>query len=177
MKQPEFSSRGDARDRKIEFSPIGIIHSPYAEPAGVPIQGVFAGGAEGTVEIMPEFAAGLGDLDGFSHIILLYCFHLSKGCTLTCKPFLDIQERGLFATRAPRRPNPIGLSIVRLLGIEGCVLRVADVDIVDGTPLLDIKPYIPDFDVRTNVRTGWYESARNKQQTVADTRFMHKEEP
>ena len=91
-----------------------------------------------------------------------------------CKPFLDVQKRGVFATRAPRRPNPIGLSIVRLLGIEGCVLTIGDVDIVDGTPLLDIKPYIPDFDVRSNVRAGWYENARNRQQTVADARFMQK---
>jgi len=162
---------------QFDFSPIGIIHSPYAEPVGIPIQGVFAGDATGTVEVFPEFNAGLADLDGFSHIILLYGFHLSKGYTLTCKPFLDIQARGVFATRAPRRPNPIGMSIVRLLSVEGCVLRIGDVDIVDGTPLLDIKPYIPDFDERTGVRTGWYESARNKQQTVADTRFMHKEEP
>ena len=162
---------------QFDFSPIGIIHSPYAEPVGIPIQGVFAGDATGTVEVFPEFNVGLADLDGFSHIILLYGFHLSKGYTLTCKPFLDIQARGVFATRAPRRPNSIGMSIVRLLGIEGCVLRISDIDIVDGTPLLDIKPYIPDFDVRTNVRSGWYEQARNKQQTVADTRFMHKEEP
>jgi tRNA-Thr(GGU) m(6)t(6)A37 methyltransferase TsaA len=162
---------------KFNFSPIGIIHSPYAEPVGVPIQGVFADGTVGTVEVFPEFAAGLSDLDGFSHIILLFCFHCSQGYALTCTPFLDVRPRGVFATRAPRRPNPIGLSIVSLLGIEECVLRVADIDIVDGTPLLDIKPYIPDFDVRTVVRTGWYESARNKEQTFADTRFMHKEEP
>lgn len=155
------------------FEPIGTIHSPYAEPAGVPIQGVFAQGATGTVEVFPEYAAGLADLDGFSHIILLYCLHLSHGCALMCKPFLDIQERGVFATRAPRRPNPIGMSIVRLLGIEGRVLRIADVDIVDGSPLLDIKPYVPDFDVRSGVRTGWYETARNRQQTVADARFMY----
>jgi tRNA-Thr(GGU) m(6)t(6)A37 methyltransferase TsaA len=161
---------------KLAFAPIGIIHSPYAEPAGVPIQGVFADGAEGTVEVFPEFAAGLADLDGFSHIILLYGLHLSNGYTLTCKPFLDIQERGVFATRAPRRPNPIGLSVVRLLGIEGCVLRVADIDIVDGTPLLDIKPYISEFDVRSNVKAGWYDTARNRQQMVADARFMHKED-
>ncbi|MBM4310957.1 MAG: tRNA (N6-threonylcarbamoyladenosine(37)-N6)-methyltransferase TrmO [Deltaproteobacteria bacterium] len=180
MKQPETPGRTDARNFKFDFAPIGIIHSPYAEPAGVPIQGVFAGGAEGTVELLPELAAGLADLEGFSHIILLYYFHLSKGCTLTCKPFLDTQERGVFATRAPRRPNPIGMSVVRLLGIEGCALRIGDVDIVDGTPLLDIKPYIPDFDVRVEVRSGWYESARNKQQIVSDGRFMHtdaKEKP
>ena len=161
---------------KFNFSPIGIIHSPYAEPVGIPIQGVFAGDATGAVEVFPEFNAGLADLDGFSHIILLYGFHLSNGYTLTCKPFLDIQARGVFATRAPRRPNPIGLSVVRLLGIEGRVLRIADIDIVDKTPLLDIKPYIPDFDMRTGVRTGWYEQARNKQQTVSDSRFMQEEE-
>jgi tRNA-Thr(GGU) m(6)t(6)A37 methyltransferase TsaA len=161
---------------KFDFSPIGIVHTPYAEPAGVPIQGVFADGSVGTVEVFPEFAAGLSDLDGFSHIILLYCFHRSQGYALRCRPFLDGRDRGVFATRAPRRPNPIGMSIVRLLGIEGCVLRIGDVDIVDGTPLLDIKPHVPDFDVRTGVKTGWYESALNKQQIVADTRFMHKEE-
>jgi len=161
---------------KFDFETIGTIHSPYAEPAGVPIQGVFAGGAAGTVEVFPEYAAGLADIDGFSHIILLYCLHRSRGYSLTCKPFLDVQERGVFATRAPRRPNPIGFSVVRLSGIEGRVLRIADVDIVDGTPLLDIKPYIPEFDVRTNVRSGWYEQARNKQQTVSDGRFVHTDE-
>ncbi len=158
---------------KCDFSPIGTIHSPYAEPAGVPIQGVFADGAVGTVEVFPEFAAGLADLDGFSHIILLFCFHRSQGYALECTPFLDVHQRGVFATRAPRRPNPLGLSVVSLLGIEGCVLRIGGVDIVDGTPLLDIKPYIPDFDVRTGVRTGWYEQARNKQQTVSDERFVN----
>ena len=157
---------------KFEFSPIGIIHSPYAEPVGVPIQGVYGGDAIATVEVSPEFREGLSDLEGFSHIILLYCLHRSQGYSLTCKPFLDVQKRGVFSTRAPRRPNPIGLSIVRLLGIDGCVLRIADVDIVDGTPLLDIKPYISEFDVRSNVRAGWYENARNKEQIKADERFV-----
>jgi len=161
---------------QFDFKPIGTIHSPYAEPAGVPIQGVFADNAEGTVELLPEFAAALADLDGFSHIILLYCFHRSNGYELTCKPFLDTERRGLFATRAPRRPNPIGISVVRLLGIEGRVLRIADIDIVDGTPLLDIKPYIPDFDVRFDTRAGWYERARNKQQIVSDGRFVYADE-
>lgn len=159
---------------KFEFSPIGIIHSPYAEPVGVPIQGVYADGAIGTIDVSVEFCEGLNDLEGFSHIILLYCLHRSQGYSLTCKPFLDVHSRGVFATRAPRRPNPIGLSIVRLLGIDGCVLRIGDVDIVDGTPLLDIKPYIPDFDARSNVRAGWYDSACNRQQTVADMRFIKK---
>lgn len=158
----------------IEFSPIGIIHSGWAEPVGVPIQGVYADGATGTVEVRAEFREGLTDLEGFSHIILLYVLHRSQGYSLMCKPFLDMENRGVFATRAPRRPNPIGLSIVRLLGMDGCVLTIGDVDIVDGTPLLDIKPYIPDFDARSNVRSGWYDIARNRQQTVSDARFMQK---
>lgn len=159
---------------KFEFSPIGIVHSSWTEPVGVPIQAAFAGGAAGTIEVLPEFSEGLADLDGFSHIILLYCFHRSRGCTLTCRPFLDDRERGVFATRAPRRPNPIGMSIVRLLGVDGAVLRIADVDIVDGTPLLDIKPYIPDFDARKDVRTGWHETARHRQ-TMADRRFVSRD--
>ncbi|MBN2106798.1 MAG: tRNA (N6-threonylcarbamoyladenosine(37)-N6)-methyltransferase TrmO [Deltaproteobacteria bacterium] len=159
---------------KIEFSPIGSIHSPYTEPAGVPIQGVFANGAVGTVEVFPEFSQGLTDLGGFSHIILLYHLHRVQGYSFMCRPFLDMQDRGIFSTRAPRRPNPIGLSVVELLGIDGCTLTIGGVDIVDGTPLLDIKPYIPDFDVQPAVRIGWYARAGNKKQTVADDRFVHK---
>jgi len=158
---------------KYEFFPIGIIYSAFADPAGVPIQGVYAGDSIGTVEVSAEFCEGLSDLEGFSHIILLYFLHRSQGYSLTCKPFLDVQNRGVFATRAPRRPNAIGLSVVRLLGIDGSVLRIGDVDIVDGTPLLDIKPYIPEFDVRSNVRTGWHEQAGNKQQITADARFIY----
>jgi tRNA-Thr(GGU) m(6)t(6)A37 methyltransferase TsaA len=161
---------------KLEFSSIGIIHSPYTEPAGVPIQGVFANGVTGTVEVFPEFAEGLTDLDGFSHIMLLYRFHRVQSYTLMCRPFLDVQDRGVFATRAPRRPNPIGISVVELLGIDGCTLAIGGVDIVDGTPLIDIKPYVPDFDVQPQVRTGWYANAGNKKQTVADDRFVHTEE-
>jgi len=160
---------------KIEFSPIGSIHSPYTEPAGVPIQGVFANGAVGTIEVFPEFSEGLTDLGGFSHIILLYHFHRVQGYSLLCRPFLDVQDRGIFATRAPRRPNPIGLSVVELLGIDGCTLTIGGVDIVDGAPLLDIKPYVPDFDVQPQVRIGWYANAGNKKQTVADDRFVHNE--
>jgi tRNA-Thr(GGU) m(6)t(6)A37 methyltransferase TsaA len=115
----------------------------------------------GRIEVYPEFAAGLQDLDGFSHLILLYVFHQSNGYTLQVKPFLDDQVRGLFATRYPRRPNPIGLSIVRLLARQENILDIEGVDMLDGTPLLDIKPYIPDFDVRTESRSGWYET-RNK---------------
>ncbi len=159
---------------KIDLSPIGIIHSPYAEPAGVPIQGVYSPDSTGTVEVFPEFAEGLTDLEGFSHILLLYCFHRAQGYSLMCRPFLDDRDHGVFATRAPRRPNPLGLSLVELHKVEGAVLTIGKVDIVDGAPLLDIKPYVPDFDMRHEVRTGWIETAANRQQTIADGRFTEK---
>ena len=157
---------------KIELSPIGIIHTPYKDPQGVPIQPVFSKDVVGTVEVLPEYKKGLSDLDGFSHIILLYFFHKSTGYKLLCRPFLDNQERDLFATRAPRRPNPIGLSVVELLKIEDHVMTVGSPDILDGTPLLDIKPYVPEFDCRDTVKTGWYEKAGNRTQTFADERFL-----
>jgi len=145
----------------IELNPIGTIHTPFTEPAGMPIQPTGGAGVQGTVEIFEEYQAGLKDLDGFSHIILLYYFHRSQGFKLHVVPFMDTQERGLFATRAPMRPNPIGLSIVQLDRIESGILHIQNVDIVDGTPLLDIKPYVPDFDNYGEVRTGWLDETRN----------------
>jgi tRNA-Thr(GGU) m(6)t(6)A37 methyltransferase TsaA len=147
----------------MEFNmrPIGVIHSPYTDKDQTPIQ-PSRSQAPGSVEIYPEFAEGLQGLEGFSHIIILYIFHQSMGYSLRVKPFLDHQEHGLFATRYPYRPNPIGLSIVRLEGIRANILNVADIDVLDGTPLLDIKPYVPDFDVRENARTGWYETRSKK---------------
>ncbi len=130
----------------ISYRPIGVIHSPFEDIENVPIQPSAASGLRGTVEVFAEFAPGLRDLDGFSHVILLYHFHRVTQTRLTAVPFLDQRPRGLFATRALSRPNPIGLSIVRLLGVEGGVLHVESVDIVDGTPLLDVKPYVPAFD-------------------------------
>ncbi len=124
----------------------------------MPIQPAAARGIEGTVEVDVKYKAALQDLDGFSHIILIYHLHLSTGFDLTVIPFLDDTRRGLFATRAPRRPNPIGISVVRLIEIEEAALYISDVDIVDGTPLLDIKPYVPDFDAAQNIRIGWLES-------------------
>ena len=144
----------------IELKPIGIIHSPFKEAEGMPIQPAGAVGVCGTVEVFEEYHAGLKDLDGFSHIILLYLFHRSQGFKLEVVPFMDTQPRGLFATRAPRRPNPIGMSVVQLDRIENGVLHVQNVDILDGTPLLDIKPYVPEFDSREDIRTGWLEQAR-----------------
>lgn len=137
------------------FQPIGIIHSPFQEPQGTPIQPGAAHDVAGVVEILPDLAAGLKDLEGFSRLILLYQFHLAKTFSLRVTPFLDDEERGLFATRAPARPCPIGLSVVRLDRIEGNRLLVRDVDVVDGTPLLDIKPYVPQFDSFPDEKIGW----------------------
>jgi tRNA-Thr(GGU) m(6)t(6)A37 methyltransferase TsaA len=139
----------------IIYKPIGTIHSPFKEARNVPIQSACAGDIKGTVEVFPEYSEGLADLGGFSHVILVYHFHLSKGHSLKVKPYLDDKLRGVFATRAPGRPNPIGISIVRLLRVEGRKLYIRDVDIVDGTPLLDIKPYVPKFDSPNADRIGW----------------------
>jgi len=126
----------------------------------MPIQPAGGAGIKGTVDVFEDFRPGLRDLDGFSHIILLYHFHRSEGFSLHVVPFLDTVPRGLFATRAPKRPNPIGLSIVQLDKLEDGVLHIQNVDILDGTPLLDIKPYVSEFDAQLNVRAGWLEKAR-----------------
>lgn len=136
--------------------PIGIIHSPFHRKSETPIQPTRSN-AKGWVKVHEEFAGGLQDIEGFSHLILLYAFHCSSGYQLRVIPFLDDQERGLFSTRYPCRPNPIGLSIVELLVRQENRLIIGGVDVLDGTPLLDIKPYVPDFDWRVDVRTGWYE--------------------
>ena len=141
----------------IKYKPIGFIHTPFKEPKGVPIQPVAGKDIEGKIEILPDYVEGLKDLEGFSHIILIYHLHLSKKASLLVKPYMDEKLRGVFATRAPSRPNPIGLSIVRLVKIKGNMIYIKDVDIVDGTPLLDIKPYVPEFDLREVNRIGWLE--------------------
>ena len=158
--------------QEIQYRPIGIIHSPFKGPHGVPIQPKAAEEIKGTVELFDEFKEGLADLDGFSHVILIYHFHLSEGYTLKVKPFLDDTPRGLFATRAPRRPNPIGVSVVPLVRIDGATLYVSNLDIVDGTPLLDIKPYVPEFDKQTDIRVGWLTGkSRRVKDTFSDDRF------
>ena len=143
----------------MEFTmrPIGVIHSPYEEKEQIPIQ-ASRSKAIGRVELYPEFVEGLKDIEGFSHIILIYAFHHSTGYDLHIKPFLDDQERGLFSTRYPYRPNPIGISIVHLLSRQGNSLTFEGADVLNDTPLLDIKPYVPDFDQQIDVRTGWYET-------------------
>ncbi len=154
----------------LELDPIGIIHSPFKEAAGTPIQTSMARDTLGTVEVLRAFANGLKDLDGVDRIWLLYWFDRAAVPKLIVTPYLDDQPHGIFATRAPARPNPIGMSAVRLLRIEGCTLHVADVDILDGTPLLDIKPYVPQFDRLSAERTGWLQQANNRPRT-ADRRF------
>ncbi len=137
------------------FTPIGVIRSEHTLAAATPIQPVFAKGCRGRAEILSEYADGLCDLEGFSHIYLIYVFDRADTPKLLVRPFLDDQVRGVFATRAPTRPNPIGLSIVELVGIEGNTLLLDGVDILDGTPLLDIKPYSVRFDRVENTRNGW----------------------
>jgi tRNA-Thr(GGU) m(6)t(6)A37 methyltransferase TsaA len=157
---------------KIEYHPIGIIHSPFTKLSGMPIQPAGAAGVEGTVEVFPKYNDGLKDLEGFSHIIMLYHFHRSKGFKLHAVPFMDSTPRGIFATRAPKRPNPIGLSVIKLQKIQDNILYVENVDILDGTPLLDIKPYVPEFDEQTEARAGWLEEARKEvSKRKSDQRF------
>ena len=154
----------------IEIKAIGVIRTPFQQPAGTPIQPSRSDGARGTVEIFDEFREGLKDLDGFDRIWLLYWLDRAPSPRFRVRPFLDDCPRGLFATRAPSRPNPIGMSPVRLLRINGSVLEVADVDVLDGTPLLDIKPYVPDFDCYPVERAGWYDRVRSSRR-MADGRF------
>ena len=143
---------------KIIYHPIGIIRTPFKPGDKVPVQPKFAEGTEGEIEIFPEYVQGLKDIEKFSHIILIYHFHLCHGYKLLVKPFFDDKIRGVFSTISPHRPNPIGISIVRLKEVKNNIIKVSDVDIIDKTPLLDIKPYVPVFDRRKNVKIGWLEN-------------------
>jgi tRNA-Thr(GGU) m(6)t(6)A37 methyltransferase TsaA len=162
---------------QVIFTPIGIIRSPFTDISGMPVQPVGARGVQGTLEIFSEYEEGLCDLGGFSRIILIYAFHRCASCQLTVTPFLDTTDHGIFATRAPCRPNAIGLSVVRLVAINGCELLIEDVDVLDGTPLLDIKPYVPAFDCYPDEMAGWLTYG---QDTVgskkSDNRFGEKDD-
>jgi len=159
--------------KEINYKQIGIIHSPLKEPRGTPIQAAAAKGIEGSVEVFQEYTDGLEDLDGFSHIILIYHFHLCNESSLKIKPYMDYQKHGIFSTRAPCRPNPIGISVVRLVKINKNILQIKDLDIIDRTPLLDIKPYVPVFDVRSIEKSGWLKNNIHKvKKTKDDGRFM-----
>ena len=156
----------------VTFRPIGVVRSPFADPDGMPIQASGAGGARGTIEVDPALADGLAGLEGFSHLVLIYHLHRVRRPRLVVTPFLDTETHGIFATRSPARPNAIGLSTVRLLAVRGTTLEIADVDVLDGTPLLDLKPYVPAFDDRPGARIGWFEGrAERAGETVSDDRF------
>ena len=139
----------------VTYRPIGVVRSPFKTPQDMPIQPVAAEGVEGRIDLLSEFSEGLQDLEGFSHVVLIYHLHRSRGFALLVRPFLDDELRGVFATRAPRRPNPIGLSVVRLVAIEATTLHIRNVDIVDNTPLLDLKPHIPGIDPEGPFTLGW----------------------
>ena len=157
----------------IAMTPIGVIHTPFLQTRDTPIQPLGGQGVRGSIVLDPAYADGLADIDGFSHLTLVYCFDRIRAPALRVVPFMDTQERGIFAPRAPKRPNRIGLSTVRLLAVKGCVLEIEDVDMLDGTPLLDIKPFYPRYDNRQDVRIGWLERAKDLpvEQLRADGRF------
>ena len=143
------------KENSITYNKIGVIKTPFEKTDKIPIQSVFGKDIEGRVEIYPEYTQGLIDLENFSHIYLVYHFHHSKSYNLLCKPFLDDKKHGIFAIRGPNRPNSIGISLVELISIEDNIINIRGIDIFNGTPLLDIKPYIEKFDVRTSTRSGW----------------------
>ena len=158
---------------QFSFRPIGILRTPFEAKHGVPIQGIFDPESKGTAEIFEAYERGLTDIEGFSHLVLIYVFHQSKGYDLICRPYMEEKLHGVFAMRAPRRPNPIGFSVVRLEKREGRILHLAEVDMLDGTPLLDIKPFVPKFDHRENSRVGWMERTfrDSRHTTLSDDRF------
>lgn len=156
----------------FDIKPIGVIQSPFKSVEDMPIQPSGANGVRGKLILNPAFEEGLADLDGFSHIYLIYIFHAIQSFQLTVTPFLDNEQRGIFSTRAPKRPNPIGLSVVKLINIEGNLLYLDNIDMLDGTPVIDIKPYVPAFDHPGETRIGWLqESSDRVNRTRSDKRF------
>jgi tRNA-Thr(GGU) m(6)t(6)A37 methyltransferase TsaA len=153
---------------KVTLEFIGTIHTPFIEPKGTPITSFAGSGVKGTVEVNEQFAPGLKDIEGFSHLTLIYYMHRVTRKGLNSVPFMDDEPHGVFATRSPLRPNHIGMSIVRLMGVRGNTLDIQDLDIVDGTPLLDIKPYIPQVDSRTECRTGWFTGDMDRMKRTRD---------
>ena len=158
------------------FHPIGVVRSPHTDPAQTPIQPVFARGLKGRVVLDPRYTAGLVDLDGFSHIYVCYVFHATQETNLSVRPFLEETPHGVFATRAPCRPNKLGFSVVRLISIEENVLHIEDVDMLDGTPVIDIKPYVARFDHREHVRSGWQDEIADDTAAVRGRRGFGKSE-
>jgi tRNA (adenine37-N6)-methyltransferase len=154
----------------VRLEPIGVIRSPFTEQAGTPIQPANAGAARGHVEVLPRYTEALRDLDGFERIWLVFLLDRAGPWRPVVQPYRDTTPRGLFATRAPSRPCPIGMSVVRLVGVRGSTIEVEGVDALDETPLLDIKPYVPEFDAFPSSRAGWFDAAPHEIST-ADGRF------
>jgi tRNA (adenine37-N6)-methyltransferase len=154
--------------QSIVYKPIGFVHSAYSQPEGTPIQSAFAQNTGAVIVLCPQYREGLDGLEGFSHIYILYHLHLVGNKGLKVTPFLDDKPHGIFATRSPARPNPIGISVVALEKIEGNRLYINNVDILDGTPVLDIKPYLPRFDCFETSRNGWFENKQNLMSTACD---------
>ncbi len=167
---PEINLRYD----QLTVTPIGLIHTPFQQSKGTPIQGAVSNDAEGVIELLPEFIPGLRDLEAFERLWLIYLLDRASAAQMQVRPYLEDEEHGVFATRAPARPNPIGLTAVRLVGIKDNRLLISGVDMLDGTPLLDIKPYIPAFDCFEVNRVGWYQN-KIAQGAVADDRFENHE--
>lgn len=161
--------------KQITLNPIGVIHTPHKDTNNMPIQPIAAEGIKGHIELLPEYSQGLTDLEGFSHITLIYFFHKIKGYKLMVKPFMDTVEHGIFACKAPKRPNAIGTSTVKLLRIENNIIYVEQVDMLDGTPLIDIKPFFPKYDNRLNAKAGWLETKKGvpPEQLRSDNRFKN----
>jgi len=158
------------------MQPIGTIHTPYTSLKDMPIQSLNQDGSAGSIVLDPAYREGLVDLEGFSHLYLIYLFHLSHSCNLMVRPFLDVVPHGVFATRAPNRPNPIGLSIVRLTSITENLIEFTGADMIDGTPLLDIKPYVEQFDHVSEPTSGWVKASLERiQRTRSDSRFSEPE--
>ena len=152
----------------ITFQPIGIVHSPFKKPEGTPIQSIAAKDTEAVIEVFPEFAKGLTDIEGFSHIYILFHLHLAQKKELMVVPFLDNTAHGVFATRSPGRPKSIGISVVCLDKVIDNKLYIKNIDILDGSPVLDIKPYIPQFDVFKTTKNGWYDNKKTKLEEQKD---------
>lgn len=157
----------------ITIKPIGVIRTPHVEIKNAPIQPIAAEGVNGYIELFPEYAAGLKDLEGFSHITLIYHFHKIEGYELEVVPFMDTEKRGIFACKAPKRPNALGISTVKIKSIVGNFIYIEQVDMLDQTPLIDIKPFYPKYDNRDNVSIGWLEKNKDYpiEKMIADERF------
>lgn len=156
----------------IHFKSIGVVHSPYKTVENMPVQTSASKDVEAEIEIFEQYKEGISDLEGFSHIYVIFFLNMVREPKLKVIPFLDTVERGIFATRSPARPNPVGLSLVELVSVNENILKIRGVDMLDGTPVIDIKPYVPDFEICENVRKGWFEGNTYKAEKIlSDERF------